>query len=617
MNKNIFMQTKTRIIPPAWRLMLALILCVAFLPVQMVKAAEAAPTSVQISSIIPSPAYIDQQVTIYVQAAAVNGLDGIPTGNVEIRSGQNRVCFFALDSAGEGNCHLSFTTPATVPLKAVYLGTNNFLPSVSTEINLIVKNKHTPTVDIQSDIPDPSIIDRLVNVAVNVTSDGPIPTGNLNVWRSDVSCKAPPASTAVDQCSTSLTSGAGSCSLALTASGDVHLCAAYGGDTYTFPAQAVPEVHRVSGSNTFTIITKIDPEPSLLGEAVWVYYKVSSPDGEPAPTDLVKVTSRQLTCTATVSDGRCALTFTTPHLHDVIAEYQGHTMQNLTVSIPIDLDPSTSDVVVHRVNAAPIDISLSSNRVNVFSAAGKEIAEITAIDPNPDETHVFSLVPGEGSGDNSLFKISGAKLLMNGTVPQNRSSLSIRIRVTDSAGLTFEKNFTLRVTSDAVLPQTGFAHSRETNLLPQPREKGYQGMGQINLEIPSLGVQANITGVPYIDGWDTSWLWNQAGWLNGTAFPGWQGNAVLAAHNYLPNGEPGPFSQLQNLHWGDRVLVHAFGQTLVYEVRTVETVSPQQTAMIRHEDSPWLTLVTCKSFDEISGTYRWRVVVRAILIEIQ
>ena len=33
--------------------------------------------------------------------------------------------------------------------------------------------------------------------------------------------------------------------------------------------------------------------------------------------------------------------------------------------------------------------------------------------------------------------------------------------------------------------------------------------------------------------------------------------------------------------------------------------------------APWLTLVTCKLFDEQTNTYRWRVVVRAALVDIR
>lgn len=611
MKKTLQINRKANVPGRLWRLMLVLLMIFAFDPIHHAQAAEAASTTVSITAITPNPAYIEQTVTVQIQVAAVDPLKGIPDGSVEIRSGQDRVCTIALDPAGGGSCTLKFNSPATVSLKAVYLGTNSFLPSVSAEINLVVKNKYTPQFDILSDLPDPSVINRLVDVIVRLSSTGPVPTGNVTVWRSDSTCKKPPVSAAVDQCTATLNAGAGSCQVPLTASGEVYLCAAYEGDVATFEAQAAPVTHQVSTSNTFTTITQIDPEPSILGATAWVYYSVTSPDGAPLQTDRVKVTSGSSTCTGTIADGRCALTFTKPHLNDVIAEYQG------TVASPV-LEPSFSPVVVHRVNAPPTGIRLSSSEVSVFSAVGKEVAVISAVDPNPDETHLFSLAVGTGDGDNGLFRISGDRLLVNGSIPQNRTSGSIRIRATDPSGLLYEQSFTIRFTSNAVLPDTGFARSQHTEIMPQPLEKRYQALGSLELEIPRLGIQAEITGVPYLDeGWDTTWLWNQVGWLNGTAFPGWNGNSVLAAHNYLSNGLPGPFVLLQDLRWGDQILVHAYGETQVYEVRSIETVRSDQSTVLRHENNSWLTLVTCKSYDEEAGVYRNRVVVRAVEVEVR
>lgn len=619
MNKERKFEMKMKVNSLAWSLVPVLIICLLLSPVRLVTAAGPISTTVEITSIAPSPAYIGQPVEINIRVASANPQDGIPTGRVEIRSGQNRVCALTLDAAGEGVCILSFDTPASVSLKAIYLGKDAFLPALSTDNNLIVKNKHTPVIEILSHLPNPSTIAQPVDVAIRLTSAGPVPTGTAAVWRSSASCTAPPASSTAEHCSINLSSGAGSCSLALTTPGDGTLCAAYGGDSASFPAQADPQLHFVSDSNTFTLITKIDPEPSVIGETVWVSFEVGSPDGQPAPTDWVKVTSGALSCTAAVADGRCPLTFATPHLHDVIAAYQGGASLASGISKnAASLQPSTSRVFVHRVNAPPTNIALSSDQVNVFTTTGNEIGVLTAQDPNTDETHRFSLVPGTGSEHNSLFRISGNSLVLNRAIPQDQSRVTLRIRAADPAGLIFEKAFSLTVMSEAVLPATGFAAGHITRVLPQPPEKSYQKFDSVILEIPALDLQAEITGVPNSgDGWDTTWLWNQVGWLNGTAFPGWSGNSVLAAHNVLPSGNPGPFAQLHKLRWGDQIRVQAYGETSVYEVRSVETVDPHQSSVLDHQPSPWLTLVTCKSFDENSGSYRLRVVVRAVWVSVQ
>jgi LPXTG-site transpeptidase (sortase) family protein len=118
--------------------------------------------------------------------------------------------------------------------------------------------------------------------------------------------------------------------------------------------------------------------------------------------------------------------------------------------------------------------------------------------------------------------------------------------------------------------------------------------------------------------WDVSWLGDQAGWLNGTAFPTHAGNSVISAHVYDASGNPGPFVHLDSLVWGDQVIVHAFGQEYVYSVRETALAAPGAVAsVIRHEEYSWLTLITCKGYDAVTNSYRSRVVVRAVQVEIR
>lgn len=168
------------------------------------------------------------------------------------------------------------------------------------------------------------------------------------------------------------------------------------------------------------------------------------------------------------------------------------------------------------------------------------------------------------------------------------------------------------------LPASGFAPNRITKLIPQPAEL-YETYGNLELEIPSLELREEIIGIPKIDNrWEVSWLGNRLGFLEGTAFPTWNGNSVITGHVYDANGQPGIFHNLKTLKWGDEVIVYAFDQIYVYEVRTVENnVSPDDTSSVyQQEDYPWLTLITCRDYDEESNSYAFRVVVRAVLIRI-
>lgn len=166
------------------------------------------------------------------------------------------------------------------------------------------------------------------------------------------------------------------------------------------------------------------------------------------------------------------------------------------------------------------------------------------------------------------------------------------------------------------LPSTGFAPNKISALPAQPLEKSYAAT-DVWIEVPRLGVKMPIVGVPLMDGgWDVSWLWREAGWLNGTAFPGWKGNSALTSHAVLPDGTPGPFAKLGDLRWGDRIIVHSHGTAYTYEVRENRTISPTNMTVFKHEENPWLTLITCKNYNEATGTYANRIAVRAVLIRV-
>jgi LPXTG-site transpeptidase (sortase) family protein len=138
------------------------------------------------------------------------------------------------------------------------------------------------------------------------------------------------------------------------------------------------------------------------------------------------------------------------------------------------------------------------------------------------------------------------------------------------------------------------------------------------LEIPNLELKLPIVGVPATSSsWDVTWLDKNAGYLEGTAFPTWTGNSVITGHVYLSNGQPGPFVGIGSLNYGDRVIVSAFGQDYIYEVRSVRSLKPDDAArVLRHDELPWITLLTCKDYDPKTNSYRNRIAVRAVLVEV-
>ena len=593
-------------------LMLALALTTRF-GARPAQAMQSGPyeVTVSITSITPNPAYIHQPVQAAVSVVARDPAGGIPGGTVEIRSGNAVQCRITLDGAGTGACSLTFTTTGRTLLRAVYVGRTPFLPGVSPETALQVIDQIHPSLSIVSHDPDPSFQNDPFPVAVRAETSGPALTGVVRVYRGSADCSTPGPQAAVDWCETSLSGGSGSCDLTPSVTGGFYLCAAYPGDTAHYPVTSAAVQHWASEENTYTRITRIDPSPSVLGKTAIVYYTVGSFFGDP-PTGAVTVRSGPDQCTGTAESGQCTLTFTRPHIQQVTAAYSGGQDGEAR------FDPNTSLPFAHRVNAPPTDILLSGSSVKRYAPVGTTVGKLTANDPNPDESHTFALVAGVGAQYNNFFRIDGSQLTTAAPLSV-AGSITIRVRTTDPAGLSYEEILRLNVTGgDITLPETGFAPGVVTRLPEQPVVKRYHAAGDLALEIPSLGVRADIVGIPvYDEGRDADWLGSQAGWLEGTAYPTWPGNTALAAHNYLPDGTPGPFARLADLHWGDTILVHAYGATYTSAVRAVDRVEPGDDSVLRHEDEPWLTLITCGSYDEKAGTYRWRVIVRAVQVDIR
>jgi len=175
-------------------------------------------------------------------------------------------------------------------------------------------------------------------------------------------------------------------------------------------------------------------------------------------------------------------------------------------------------------------------------------------------------------------------------------------------------------TSASTLPKTGFAPKKVTSLPAQPATLEYAKLGDLVFEIPSLNVKSTIVGVPQVNGdWDVTWLGNDIGWLNGTAFPTWNGNSVLTAHVTNASGLEGPFAALKSLRYGDQVIVHFGGVQYIYEVRTSRLARPYATnfAFESKQDAAYLTLITCAGYNPLNESYLFRRVIRAVLVEVK
>jgi hypothetical protein len=105
-------------------------------------------------------------------------------------------------------------------------------------------------------------------------------------------------------------------------------------------------------------------------------------------------------------------------------------------------------IKLRNVNEAPASLSLSNSSIAENNAVGAVIGTLSGVDPDAGDTLTYTLISGAGSTDNAKFAIAGNQLKAAASFDyETKRSYTIRVRVTDAAGLFYEKTFTINVTN--------------------------------------------------------------------------------------------------------------------------------------------------------------------------
>lgn len=105
-------------------------------------------------------------------------------------------------------------------------------------------------------------------------------------------------------------------------------------------------------------------------------------------------------------------------------------------------------IAVTNVNEAPTDTLLSASSIAENNLANATVGSFSATDVDAGDSHGFTLVAGTGSTDNGSFTIVGTALRLTPSANyETKGSYSIRVRATDTGGLSFDKPFVITVTN--------------------------------------------------------------------------------------------------------------------------------------------------------------------------
>ncbi len=119
-------------------------------------------------------------------------------------------------------------------------------------------------------------------------------------------------------------------------------------------------------------------------------------------------------------------------------------------------------LAVQRTNAvftaapASLDLAPAPATVAENASAGTLLGTFSTTDADSGDAHGYTLVSGAGGTDNALVAIAGNRLLVAQSPDYElRSALSVLVKVTDSAGLSFTRTFSIAVTDDTAEDQDG------------------------------------------------------------------------------------------------------------------------------------------------------------------
>jgi LPXTG-site transpeptidase (sortase) family protein len=633
-----------------------------------------AATTTTITGDAPDPSLVGQAVTVNYTVAVTAPGSGTPTGNVTVTDGVDS----CTGTVAAGSCSITFTSIGAKTLTATYAGDADFNGSTSASEPHTVNQAGTTTT-ITSDAPDPSVVGQAVTATYTVTPGGAgTPTGNVTVSDGVDSCTG---TVAAGSCDITLTTAGARTLTAVYAGDVNFSGSTSAGEPHTVnssPAflSADNTTFTVGSLSVFTINASGNPAPAIshtsgaLPTGILFTPGVGSAtlSGTPDPGTAGTYTLTFLaangispdavqTFTLTIAGGPVILTNGVNTLADT---GDGHLDEGETVTVGLTqiLVTFNKDVNNPTPDPVPPDPDDVTNPANYLLVGdnGDGIQTYTCDPTAPGggvtggdtpisvDSVIYTNNGGLGPfqatlninggtalpdgayrlivcGTTSIVDLGGLPLAGNGALEGTDFTRNFRVAIPAAGGgggggggRTLGGGF---AAGGVLIPVTGFAPGRVTDLSHLP-VTGYHATGGATLEIPALKLTMPIVGVPFKNNtWDVNWLLNQAGWLEGSAFPGFDGNSVLTSHVTLPYGQAGPFAELHKLKAGDKIFVRAFGYLYVYEIKSVSKASASDPSILQHEDDAWLTLVTCADYNEIVETYLKRLIVKARLVQTQ
>jgi LPXTG-site transpeptidase (sortase) family protein len=557
-----------------------------------------ASTTTAITSDSPDPSVAGNSLAVNYSVTVASPGGGTPTGNVTVSDGVNS----CTGTPAAGTCNLTLSTIGNRSLTATYAGDGNYANSMSSiEPHIVQGPPGVSLINSVADTGDGQVVE-------NEHTSAAI-TALRVVFNKDINADTP----------ADLNDALNLANYRLARSGNPDITiisAAYsnngGAGPYIIDLGLIGGTALVDGHYTLTVNGRIeDTLGAPIGpDFVRNFFTDTQPiqigtNGVILPNGTVIVDGSTLN--ASISEIRVAFNEDASNPANNTDPKDVTNPDNYLLIRP---GPNAAfDTVSCNAGLAGDDIQVPTGPVvySNGSGSGPYVARVTVNNGTPLGIGWYRLLV---CGTTSITDLAG-NVLNSGADSQLSFLVSSRSASGRGSGSSSD--------SEYKNPATGFAPVVTTTVPPQPADSQYSDLGDLWIELPTRGIQTSITGVPLqSNSWDLTWLDHQVGWLEGTAFPTWEGNTVLTAHNYAPDGTAGPFAGIKELKYDAPIIIHNHGMVYTYGVRMNSTVEANNSYWLnKHEDLDWVTLITCEQYDEHTHSYRYRQVVRAVLIKVE
>ncbi len=348
------------------------------------------PTSSTTVTSSANPSVFGQSITFTATIVAVAPGSGIPTGSVTFMDGSSTLGTGILDGAGSATFTTSSLSVGDHSIMAVYPGSPDFTPSISSAFNQVVDQDTTTSIVAAS--ANPSVFGQSVTFTATITADAPgsgTPTGTVTFLDGSTTLGT----------GTLDGSGVATFSTSALAVGSHSITVDYGGDTDFTTSTSVIVTQVVNqGATTSAVVSSANP--SVFDQSVTFTATITADaPGTGALSGTVTFLDGTTTLGTGTLNGFGVATFTTSGLsvgsHSITVVYGGDT----------DFITSTSAIVTQVVDQdATTSAIVSSANPSAFGQSVTFTATITAN------------VPGSGTPAGTVTFLDGSTTLGAGTL---------------------------------------------------------------------------------------------------------------------------------------------------------------------------------------------------------